>query len=507
MGRLDLLFFVVITSFGLPMVAKAGEEGPVGVTFWLLGGLAFALPLAVCVIVLAFRYPGEGGLYLWSQKSFGDFAGFVTGWAYWTCILSFLPGVLTFIAGSALYVGPEDYRPGGRHDLSESRAYFITFSLLCLAAVTAFNCVDLGVGKWLHNAGAVGSWLPAIALVAVAFFAWLHSGPATDLPPVDFAPTFGLKEAVLWPVLIMSLTGLEAAPVLGDEIKATRRELAVAVIIGAAVAVLTKVVATLAVLVVLTPAEVNKAGSLAFMQSYESAAHRAGIGGWLSAVAAVVAIGHVGNLGAWSATGARLPFVAGVDRYLPRWFGELNRHGAPYKSVLFQSALVAVLVVVGQAGTTAKGAYDVLISMTLIPTIVPFFFVFAAAIKVQFGPPAPGRMPTRAGRWVTSALAALGLVTAAVAAGLSVIPHQTEQNKPLYVVKVVGLAVLLMGAGALVYVVGSRRAERHLAAVAAVKAAAEAAAAEERGGDGPPLAASSSESVATPGQVVPRSRP
>src|SRR5688572_25558059 len=70
MGFVDLVLFVVITSFGIMWVAKAGEAGPAGVTFWVLGGLVFYLPLAVCVIVLAARYPGEGGLYLWSRRAF-----------------------------------------------------------------------------------------------------------------------------------------------------------------------------------------------------------------------------------------------------------------------------------------------------------------------------------------------------------------------------------------------------------------------------------------------------
>src|SRR5689334_3683704 len=110
MGFVDLVLFVVLTSFGLSLVAKAGEVGPPGVTLWLLGGLLFSLPLTLSVIVLAARYPGEGGLYVWSREAFGDFAGFLTGWAYWTCVLSFLPGVLYFIAGSAVFIGGQRWQ-------------------------------------------------------------------------------------------------------------------------------------------------------------------------------------------------------------------------------------------------------------------------------------------------------------------------------------------------------------------------------------------------------------
>src|SRR4051794_32084053 len=121
MGFVDLFLFVAVTSFGLGMEAKAGQAGPAGVTFWVLGGGFFLLALALGVIVRARRLPGEGGLYLWSRQAFGDFAGFVTGWSYWTCILPFLPGVLYFIAGSALFVGGDRFK-----DLADKPAYFIT---------------------------------------------------------------------------------------------------------------------------------------------------------------------------------------------------------------------------------------------------------------------------------------------------------------------------------------------------------------------------------------------
>jgi amino acid transporter len=451
MGFADLLLFVVLTTFGLPWLAKAGEVGPAGVTFWGIGGLVFYLPLALSVIVLTSRYPGEGGLYRWSQQSFGDFAGFLTGWSYWTCNLPFLASVLYFIAGSALFVGGERWQ-----HLATDPAYFIAISLLCLAVATAVNIVGLGVGKWLHNLGAVGCWLPALGLIVLGFIAWGEHGPATSLTAARFIPEFSLKEAVVWPVLVMSLTGLEAASILGDEIQETRRRLPPALIFGAALALVTKVIATLAILAVLLSDELT--GSLGFMQAFERASTRAGVGGLLPIVAIVVVVGHLGKVGAWSATNARLPFVVGVDRHLPATFARVHpRWGTPHVSLLFQAAIVAALVVVGQAGTSTKGAYEVLLSMTLIPTFIPFLFLFAAAIKLQRAEPGPGRMQSRGGRWATVPLAALGLLTTAGSMVLAVIPPSDEPDRVLYVAKVVGLAALLIGAGVVTYLAGKRR--------------------------------------------------
>lgn len=276
----DVLVFAVITSFGLGMEVRAGLAGPAGVTFWVVGGLVFLLPLALGVIVLARRFPGEGGLYLWSRESFGDFAGFVAGWSYWACIPPYLSGVLYFVAGSARFVGGERYEY-----LDDERWYFIAVSLLCLAAATGLNLVGLRVGKWLHNLGVVGTWLPALLLIVLGLAAWAAHGPVTSMTAADFVPDFGQHQATIWPVLVMSLTGLEAASVLGDEIDG--RGLPKAVGFAAVLGLVTKVLATLAALAVLLPQQMT--GSAAFLKAFASAESRAGLGGLLPFVAALVA--------------------------------------------------------------------------------------------------------------------------------------------------------------------------------------------------------------------------
>ncbi len=93
---------MVTASCTLQWTAMAAAIGPSSLTMWVLGGLSMFLPLAICVVFLSSRYPNEGGLYAWTTRAFGPFAGFMTGWTYWTGTLAFLPSVLYFTAGSVL---------------------------------------------------------------------------------------------------------------------------------------------------------------------------------------------------------------------------------------------------------------------------------------------------------------------------------------------------------------------------------------------------------------------
>ena len=49
--------------------------------------------------------PRTGGPYAYAKRAFGDFAGFMTGWHYWTCNLPYFPGLFYFTAASALFIG------------------------------------------------------------------------------------------------------------------------------------------------------------------------------------------------------------------------------------------------------------------------------------------------------------------------------------------------------------------------------------------------------------------
>lgn len=441
MGFADLVLFFVITGFGIMWVAKAAEAGPLGITFWLISGIVFYLPLAVSVLALSAQFPGEGGLYVWIRETYGEFAGFISAWCYWAANLPYLCSVLYFIAGSALSIGGDRWK-----FLESDSLYYILVSLGCLALATVLNVIGLDVGKWLHNVGALGTWLPAIVLIALASAAWLYKGSVSDLSSEKFVPPLGFQQALFWSVIVMSLTGLEAAGIMGGEIRDERRWMAPALIIGAVLVIVTNIAGTLAA-VVSIPAE-KIAGSRGFMQAIEEASSRCGISGWTSIVAVLVVIGHLGKVGAWSATGARLPFVAGLGGRLPTVFAQLHpRWKTPYIALIIQAAIVAVLTVLGQAGTNTKGAYDVFLSMTLIPTFIPFLFLFAAAMRIR----KRTRSPTG-----LAVLAVMGFTTTLASSILAVVPAADEANQYLYVTKVIGLAIVLVGVGAGIYLLSNR---------------------------------------------------
>jgi len=452
LGFRDLLLFYLVTSFSLRWIATAAAAGPSALVIWLIAALGFFVPLVFTVLELSSRYPDEGGIYVWSKRAFGPFAAFITGWTYWGSNLPYFPGLLYFAAGNALFMGGPSWQ-----SLSSNSLYFIVVSMTGLAIAVTLNVVGLNVGKWLNNVGAMASWIPAILLIGLGAIAWSRFGSATPMDAHAFVPSTSLKDVIFWSTIAFAFGGIESGSIMGEEIQNPRRTVPRAILAAGVITTALYMLATWSVLLALPKDQVS--GLQGIMQAIQAMTHKIGIGWLAPPVAALVSLNALGGVGGWFAATARLPFVAGLDRFLPPAFGRVHpRWHTPYVALLVQAAIAALFIFLGQAGTTVHGAYDALVSMGIVAYFIPFLFMFAAMIVLQREPAGPDVMRVPGGRSAAVALAALGFVITAVSIVLACVPPAEEPNKMLSVAKVVGSSLALVAIGAVVYVLGRRRA-------------------------------------------------
>jgi amino acid transporter len=170
-------------------------------------------------------------------------------------------------------------------------------------------------------------------------------------------------------------------------------------------------------------------------------------------------VSNVGAAAAYLAAVARLPFVAGIDHFLPPAFGALHpRWKTPWVALLTQYLVGILFIFLGQAGTSVKGAYDVLASMTVVTYFIPYLYVFAAMIKLQREPAGPEAIRVPGGRPVAVLISVVGLLATTITILLSVVPPADDPNKPLAVLKIVGGTAVLMAIGGWIYWAGKKKA-------------------------------------------------
>src|SRR4029077_5014095 len=165
------------------------------------------------------------------------------------------------------------------------------------------------------------------------------------------------------------------------------------------------------------------------VQAIAKTSSRIGVRGLSQAAAALIAVSNIGAAAAYLAVASRLPFVAGIDGYLPGGFGKLHpRWRTPYVSVLVQGIIGIVFVFLGQAGTSVSGAYNVLVNISVITALIPFLFLFAAVIRVQDEPVGPEVIRIPGGKPVPRVVACIGFLTTLFAAVLSLFPSSDDPH-------------------------------------------------------------------------------
>ena len=452
MGFGDLFLFYVVTGISLRWIATAAAAGPSSIVIWIGTWLVFYLPLALSVLEMSSRYPDEGGLYVWSKKAFGDFSGFMSAWAYWTSNLPYFPAVLYFAASNVIYI-----RQSVWGHLSNDATFYIIFSLLTLTLATVVNVVGLNVGKWLHNLGAVAMWIPAVIVIVMGGIALHRFGSANAFTLRSMTPSMHFKDIIFWSLLVFAFGGCETGSFLGGEIKNPRRTIPWAVFFAGVTVIFCYIIGTVGVLVALPSTEVSNLQGL--VQAIAKTVDRVGYFWTLPAAAFLIALSNVGAAGGYLAAVARLPFVAGIDRFLPPAFGALHpRWKTPWVALLAQYVLGVLFIFLGQAGTSVKGAYDVLASMTVITYFIPYLYVFAAMIRLQREPAGPEVIRVPGGKPVAVLISVIGLLTTTATILLSVVPPADDPNQPLAVFKIVGGTAVLMAAGGWIYWAGKKKA-------------------------------------------------
>lgn len=452
MGFLDLVLFYVVTGVSLRWIATAASAGPSAVIIWFGAWLVFYTPLALSVIELSSRYPQEGGLYVWSKLAFGEFGGFLAAWIYWTSNLPYFPAVLYFAGSNLLYMRGDRW-----NYLANDARFYIVFSIVVLAIITLMNVVGLDVGKWLHNVGAVAMWLPVVIIIGMGVIASTRFGSATLFSVHTMIPSTHFKDMIFWSTLIFALGGCETGSFMGEEIKNPRRTIPWALFTGGLVVTFCYVGGTIGVLLSLPADQVNNLQGL--MQAITRTADRIGLFWIISLTAFFIGLSNLGAASAYLAAVARLPFVAGIDHLLPPAFGKLHsRWRTPYVALILQALVGVAFVFLGQAGTTVKGAYDVLVSLGIITYFLPYLFLFGAMFRLQREPAGPEVIRVPGGKPIAVLLSVVGFSAALLTIALSFVPSPDELNPTLAIFKVVGGTAVLLAAGAFLYWWGKKRA-------------------------------------------------
>jgi amino acid transporter len=434
----DLTFLCVVAILNLNIVPVVAVNGPVTVWLWVAALLLFFLPQGIAVIELSHHFPQEGGIYVWTKEMFGDLHGFLCGWCYWTNNMFYIPTLLFYIVGIVTYTGGHYI-----HGLSDNPVFFFCLTVGLLWVTALANIRGLGLGKWVNNAGGLGAIISAVLLIGLGVLAVLRYGitvPASSLG----IQQFDWKIVSSFGVICFGLVGLELGSIMGDEIHDPERSVPRSVLLGGTVAGLLYIGATVALLLAIPPRDVSVVQGI--LQGIDNMTGRLGAGWLLVPVALFLGVAMIGATSAWLSGSARILFVSGIDRYLPRMFARVHpKYGTPHVAIIGFAALSSALIAMSFVGkTTVKEAYVTLLDLAVVLQMISYIYLYASLAKIAFS-----KSAARSSAW-TKFAAVGGMLTTVICLVVAFVPSRQVNSVWKFELKMVltcgvflGLAVAL----------------------------------------------------------------
>jgi glutamate:GABA antiporter len=447
LGRWDLVLLFVVAVFNLNVVPSIAANGGVTVWLWLISLLLFFWPQGIAVIELSHRYPGEGGVYLWAKEVFGDFHGFFSGWCYWTNNMMYVPTVMLYFVGVSVFIlGPT------HHGLADNKIFALGASAALLILLTVLNIVGLGIGKWLNNLGGIGTGIAAGTLILLGVIAYLRFG--TTVTAAEFRipadPKFVLNA---FGVMCFGLVGLELASIMGDEIRDPRRTLPGAVAWGGIISGALYIGVTLVLLIAIGKNDISVLQGI--VQAVSHLAGSVNVGWIVAPFALMLSLSIAGIGSAWMGGSARIPFVAGLDSYMPAWLGKIHpKYATPYAALIVQLIVSMMLVILNFAVAGVQEAFQFMLSLAVVLQLVPFLYMFAALLKFAFSKVDKNR---RYSKPTLVFAGASGFVTTVLGITLAFFPARQVRSLLVYETWMVGGTIFFVGLAAFFFFVYGRR--------------------------------------------------
>jgi amino acid transporter len=334
-----------------PDVAKGVESAWGLLGIWVLGGL-LSLCGALCYAELATAYPEQGGDYVYLNRAYGDWAGFLFGWVQLVVVR---PGDIAVMAFAfATYADALARQLAG----GDPPVGTTVWAVAAVVVLTAINVIGVRQGAWAQNLLTVAKTVGLLLVVAVAFAggtAATAGGPAEHIP-------FGL--ALIF--VLFTYGGWNEMAYVAAEVRDPDRNIGRALVLGTLAVTALYLLANGAFLAALGHG--GMAASSAVATDTVAAVFPGAAALLVGALICVSALGAVNGL---VFTGARISYALGRDHRLfarlGRWHPRLR---TPVAALTVQGAIAIGLIgslgsFVGAVLYTAAAVYGFYLASSL----------------------------------------------------------------------------------------------------------------------------------------------
>jgi glutamate:GABA antiporter len=383
-GPLGLIATYVLIIFFITNTPSAIQAGAGTFTFWIVGGITFFIPCAICTVQLGHMFPHEGSLYNWTHRAFGGY------WSFFVAFCAWFPCILLMIVASDAVVG---YLQGLNPNwlVQPWQQGLVLMLLLAFSGVLATQrlATTLTLVKLV-----LGIAFLAVFLTGFAGVFWLFTGHpfATSIKtPSDWGFAWnpnGYYTLALFAFIVQAFLGMEVPLNMGGEMTG-RKPVTRHLFWGTILVLVGYFVTTFGLLAVVGTAP--SGNPYAMVLAVQTA-----LGPFVGALTAVLIMcNFIVTPAVYSYAYARLLFVGGIDNRLPMNMGRLDKNRVPANAIIFQTVVAIVFTAIlfimipffagsANAANLNSEVYNVVISASTLVWAISTAFLPINLVKFYF---------------------------------------------------------------------------------------------------------------------------
>jgi amino acid transporter len=121
------------------------------------------------------------------------------------------------------------------------------------------------------------------------------------------------------------------------------------------------------------------------LQAIDTMSVSFGLGWILLPLAVLMAASIAGSTSAWVSGSARILFVCGLDRYLPKALGKIHpRHHSPYVALIMFGFLATAIIAMSFIGASVQEAYLTMLDLAVALQMISYMYLFLSLLKRAF---------------------------------------------------------------------------------------------------------------------------
>ena len=446
-GLWDLVFMDVSALFGIRWIAKSTASsfglGLGAIPSWVLFSFIFFVPCALICAELASTYPRDGGLFEWVKEAYGEKFGFLVSWLNWTSKIFWYTSFLTFLTINVSFAI-------NMPELSENKTFVLIMSLAVFWILSFISTKGMTFGKIFTNLGALGSTVPAVLLILMAFGAAIFfDRPSASVYTVEtMTPVLNWDSLGAISSVMFAFAGSELTANFVTEMENPKRDVPRAIFIAAAVVAGIYMLGSVAITMIMPTDQIT--ASQGILVSLAAISAWFGIGSWfIQLVALGITFSMVGAIILYIASPVKMLFGSVKNGIFPESMTRTNSRNIPERAVYLQAILVTVIILAFQFIPSVDAIYNVLVTMTALTALFPYVLLFMSYIKLRKTRPdeeRPYEISKNTGTAVSVAtLVLIVTVIGIICSAAPVMP--TWEDNLIYEAEMIFGAVVVIGAG------------------------------------------------------------